>query len=130
MTENHGVVWWNELNTRDPQAAMDYYGKTLGWSFDEMEMAGGGTYYVAMHGGKPTAGVYDMSADAFLDGVPAHWFTYFAVDDIDATIKVSDQAKGSVRRAAVDIPGVGRMAIMVDPSGAVMGMMTPECETD
>ena len=34
----HGTFYWNELDTHDPKAACAFYGKALGWTFDEMPM--------------------------------------------------------------------------------------------
>ena len=126
MTENHGKVWWNELNTHDAKAARDYYAATCGWTFDNMPLAGGnGDYFVAMRDGVPTAGILDLTAISGMEKVPPHWLTYFAVADVDASAKASESAGGRVQRAPWDIPGVGRIAIVVDPTGAMMGLMTP-----
>ena len=125
MTENHGKVWWSELMTRDPEAAKKYYADTCGWEFDEMPNVDGGIYLIGMAHGKPTAGILDMTGVPHLDGIPPHWFTYFAVDDVDGAVASSKAMGGSIRRDLFDIPGVGRIAIVEDPTGAVMGLMTP-----
>lgn len=126
MSENHGKVWWNELNTRDPQAACDYYGATCGWTYDTMPMSGGqGDYFIAMRDGAPTAGILDTTKIPGMEQVPSHWFTYFAVDDVDASAKAADAAGGKVRSEPWDIPGVGRVAVIQDPTGATLGLMTP-----
>ena len=126
MSENHGKVWWNELNTRDVEGAKAYYGATLGWSFDAMPMADtGGEYVVAKLGDQMVAGIFDIAAMPGMDDVPPHWFTYFAVDDVDAAAAATEAAGGQVQRPPWDIEGVGRIAIIQDPTGAMMGLMTP-----
>jgi len=56
---SHGHFYWNELLTRDPEAAKKFYGDTIGWTFEAMPMAGGhGTYWVAKQGDKPVAGLF------------------------------------------------------------------------
>ena len=125
MSDRHGKVWWTELMTRDLDAAVKYYGDLCGWSFDTMRMESGATYYVAKAGDVPTAGLMDMTGMPGLDGVPPHWFSYFAVDDVDAAVAATKAAGGQVRREPFDVPGIGRIAILADPTGAVMGMMTP-----
>ncbi len=45
-----GSFYWNELMTRDAEAAKAFYGGTLGWTFDGMPMPGGGTYWMAKIG--------------------------------------------------------------------------------
>ena len=124
--KNHGKVWWNELNTRDAKGARDYYAATCGWTFDTMPMDGGaGDYYIAKRDGAPVAGILDINLIPGMDQVPPHWFTYFAVDDVDASAKASADAGASIQREPWDIPGVGRIAIVQDPTGAMMGLMTP-----
>lgn len=112
------------MNTRSPRSAAEYYGKVLGWEYDTMEVAGG-LYFVAKKDDKPVAGIFDMTGEAFLDGIPPHWFTYFAVDDIDVALAKSAGAGGTVKREPFDVPDVGRIAILEDISGAAVGLMTP-----
>ena len=47
---SHGTFCWNELMTRDVDRAKRFYRDTIGWSFEPMEMPGGGTYWCAMSG--------------------------------------------------------------------------------
>ncbi len=127
MSDRHGMVWWSELMTRDVDAAVKYYSDVCGWTFETMEMEGeSGTYYVAKHNDQPVAGIMDMSIFAHLEKVPPHWFTYFAVDDVDATVAATKAEGGSLLREPFEIPGTGRIAILEDPTGAAMGMMTPD----
>ncbi|PPR21760.1 MAG: hypothetical protein CFH38_01297 [Alphaproteobacteria bacterium MarineAlpha10_Bin1] len=59
------------------------------------------------------------------DGIPEHWLSYIAVDDVDASAKRAEAEGGTIRRPAFDVPGVGRIVILEDPGGAAMGWMTP-----
>ncbi len=129
MSDTHGAVWWTELNTRDIDKALAYYKATLGWDFDTMKLDNGEDYHIAMLDGRAIAGLLDISNSEFHKGMAAHWCSYFAVDDVDAIMRTTVAAGGSVRRAPFDVPGIGRIAILVDPSGAVMGMMTPSGDT-
>lgn len=125
MSDSHGDVWWTELMTRDVAAARDYYGATCGWTFEAMPMPTG-EYHIAMKGDKMVAGMMDMTGLPGMDDVPAHWNSYFAVDDIDAVCDATIAAGGKVVQPPWDMPGTGRIAMLQDPTGAVMGMMTPE----
>jgi predicted enzyme related to lactoylglutathione lyase len=60
-----------------------------------------------------------------MDRVPTRWFTYIAVDDVDAAVKATEERGGKVIRPPFEVPGVGRIAILEDPGGAAVGMMTP-----
>lgn len=123
-----GTIFWTELNTRDPEAARAFYAGLLGWDFDESPDGMGGTYLTAMRGDSPVAGIYDMRPDPALDGAPAHWFTYVAVDDLDAAVATTLRTGGTLRRPAFDVPGVGRFAVIVDPSGGGLGLVQPAPE--
>jgi predicted enzyme related to lactoylglutathione lyase len=122
--DNHGTVWWTELNTFEPAKARAFYQALLGWEFDEMPMPGG-TYLVARIGDEMVAGIFDMKAGGLPKETPSHWFTYIAVDDVDLRVKQVVTLGGKVLREPWDIPGVGRVAIIMDAAGAGVGLMTP-----
>ena len=50
------------------------------------------------------------------------WMTYLATSDADATAAKIKSAGGQLVVDPVDITDVGRMAVAVDPSGAVFGL--------
>ena len=113
--------------TADVERAKAFFAATVGWTFDGMNMAdmgGAGTYWVAQADGKPVGGIMDMTG-IVPPGVPPHWLSYLEVDDIDARTAQVEAAGGSVVRPPFDIPGVGRIAILSDPTGAVVGWITP-----
>jgi len=126
MTD-HGMVHWTELQTRDVKKAKDFYGKSLGWSFNDMPMGTGAAYPIIMMGSKMVGGISDMNAmmGEAAKGMPEHWFTYFAVDDLDKRLKALKAAGGKVLREPWDVPGVGKMAIVADSGGATQGWMVP-----
>lgn len=126
MSDHHATFCWNELNTRDPEGAVKHYGALLGWSFQSAPMQDGSTYHIAMKGDQMVAGIFDMRPVAILDGIPDHWFSYIAHDDVDAAVEEFVAAGGSIRRPPFDVPGTGRIAIVGDPIGAMVGLMTPE----
>ena len=117
----HGMITWSELMTTEVEKAKTFYGETLGVSFDAFDAAGE-PYTVAMSDGKPAWGIMDMS---LRPGGPTGWFTYIAVDDVDARVKAAEAAGAVVHRGPWDIPGVGRVAILEDTTGAMIGWMTP-----
>ncbi len=122
---NHGKIWWTELNTWDAEVAKSYYGVVMGWTFQEGPTAGTNNprpYYIALQDGQPVAGIFTMVKPDF-EGLPNHWFTYIAVNDLAQAISDSNSAGGSVRRDPFDIPGIGTIAIIADTNGAVMGFI-------
>jgi hypothetical protein len=120
----HGAFMWNELMTADVEKAKAFYGKTIGWVFEEMKMPSG-SYWIAKVGGTPAAGMMNMTG-VVPPGTPPHWFSYIEVDDVDARVKQVAANGGSVHRAPFDIPDVGRIAVVADATGAMVGLMTPK----
>jgi predicted enzyme related to lactoylglutathione lyase len=125
MRGSHGTFYWNELMTRDVDGAKKFYADTLGWSYDAMPMpGGGGTYWLAMMDGEPVGGILDISAPDF-GQVPESWMSYIAVDDVDARVAKAVKAGAKLMKPVFDVPGVGRIAILMQPDGAGVGWMTP-----
>jgi uncharacterized protein len=123
VNESNAVVW-NELNTRDPEAAKAVYGDVFGWGFEEREFETG-TYTSLKLGEATVGGMIDITGRA-PDEVPAHWLVYFAVDDVDATVARAQETGGGLALEPFDITEVGRIAIVKDPFDAVFAVMAPD----
>ena len=124
MRGSHGTFYWNELMTRDVEGAKKFYADTLGWNYDAMPMPDGGTYWLATMDGEPVGGILDISAPEF-GSVPESWMAYIAVDDVDARVAKAVKAGAKLMKPAFDVPGVGRIAILMEPGGAGIGWITP-----
>lgn len=120
----HGDIHWTELMAWDTDTARAFYGATAGWTFVDNPMGPELPYILAMKGGAPVAGLMQMTKPEF-EGVPSHWMTYIAVDDIDQTVEAAKAAGATIKSGPFDVPNVGRIAMIQDPGGAVIGMMTP-----
>ncbi len=120
----HGTFYWNELMTRDIEAAVQFYKDVIGWSFDEVPMGDGITYYVGKIDDQPVGGMMAMLADMPED-TPPHWLGYLAVDDVDARLAKARAAGATVLREPFDVEGIGRIALLQDAGGGAIGWMTP-----
>jgi predicted enzyme related to lactoylglutathione lyase len=120
---SHGSFYWNELMTRNAESAKKFYSATLGWTYDAMPMPNG-TYWVAKMGATPVGGIFVLTDPEF-KGAPEMWFAYIAVDDVDARAKKLTAAGGKVLRGPFDIPNVGRLLVVEDSTGVMLGWMTP-----
>ncbi len=123
MADKHGHFHWNELISHDAAAAREFYENTIGWTFKPMDM-GTMTYWVAHDGETPVGGMMDFTKDMPND-LPSHWMAYLAVDDVDARLEKAKAAGAEVLSPPFDVPGVGRIALLKDPSGAAVGWITP-----
>jgi hypothetical protein len=121
---SHGHFYWNELRTRDAERAKAFYAQTIGWSFEALSTPDGATYWVATLGGKPVAGLFPLASPRF-DGVPESWMSFLAVDDVDVRVARAMEAGARLVMPVFDVPGVGRIAMLQEPSGAGVGWITP-----
>ncbi len=118
--KTHGAFSWSELTTTDPAAAAAFYGELFGWKIQEMGAQMGG-YRVVAVGDEGVAGIMAMPPGA--PPMPPHWGCYVTVDNVDATISRCAGLGGKTIVPPMDIPTVGRMAVIQDPQGAVLSLM-------
>jgi len=116
----HGRPSWVDLASPDIAASSAFYGGLFGWDTPPGPPEMGG-YVVATVDGKPVAGI----GPKMDPNMPTVWTTYVNVDDADATAAAASGAGGQVLVAPMDIPEAGRMAIVADPTGAVIGIWQP-----
>jgi uncharacterized protein len=121
LVNEPGAFSWSELETRDPASAKAFYGSVFGWSFEDHEMPGLGTYTEWKLGDASIGGMADIGG-RMPEEVPAHWMVYFAVDDADAAVEQVKAGGGEVRFGPVDIPA-GRFAMVADPFGAAFAVI-------
>lgn len=119
--KTHGAISWSELMTSDAAKAAEWYGTMFGWKIEAMPMPQG-TYHVARVGETSIAGI--MSFPAGAPAMPPAWGSYVTVNDVDASAKQAVALGGTLCAGPMDIPGVGRFAVLQDPQGAVINIMT------
>lgn len=115
LVNSVGACCWNELATRDVEKAKEFYGRLLGWTFEEFP----GTptkYFVCKVGDNMNGGLMQM--DEHGGEMPPCWCVYFSVADADVAAEKVTQLGGKVIQPPFDIP-VGRIAVVSDPQGAV-----------
>ena len=110
--------------SKDVETSKAFYKDVIGWDYDPMPMPNG-TYNIAKAPGAetPSGGMFQMP-DEWGD-MPPHWVAYICVDDVDAAVGKTEASGGSVLEKPFDVPGIGRIAIIADPGGARIGVMTP-----
>lgn len=117
---SEGTFIWDELMAIDVEAAKRFYGAVVGWTAADMDMGEMGTYTLLNRAGDVNAaGLMPKPAD--MPG-PAVWLTYVATDDVDATVARAIDLGASVIVEGMDIPSVGRIAVLSDPTGGAFGL--------
>lgn len=122
MTNKQGDFLWYELVTEDAAAAADFYGPILGWKTREAGM-GPESYRIFGAGENDVGGMMDIPTEAKAGGMRPIWLGYVTVDDVDAAAAKIVADGGSKHMGPMDIPGVGRFAMVADPQGASFYVM-------
>lgn len=114
-----GKIIWYDLITEDAAASQRFYNAVFGWTFEEIEGPSGNPYILARSGGGYVAGMVPVTSDAGAN--VSRWLPYVSVEDVDAAIIRTNAWGGSVAADARDLE-FGRVAAIIDPQGAVMGL--------
>lgn len=107
---------WPEVSTTDAAKSVAFYTALFGWT-DQPVMEGG--YHILQAGGKDAAGLYELMPDQTARGVRPRWLNYVEVANTDASAAKAKSLGGTVLNEPFDVPGVGRMAQIEDPTRAV-----------
>jgi predicted enzyme related to lactoylglutathione lyase len=114
-----GTLSWTDLVTGDSEAAKRFYGGLLGWEFDDMPAGEGIVYSMAKVGG------LEVAALSQADDQPPHWNVYVTVEDVDAAAARAADLGATVLAEPFDVLDAGRMAVVRDPTGAVISAWEP-----
>jgi predicted enzyme related to lactoylglutathione lyase len=129
-----------EIHAADSDAVQKFYEELFGWTFEEMGEAFGG-YRVITTGPGPD----DMAKGVRMEDVginggmtkrsgtpappgtsPNAFVCVIGVDDVDAVLTKAQSLGGLVAMEAMDMPGVGRIAYVLDPERSIFGIIKPE----
>ena len=116
IRDEDNSLCWNELLTPDAASARSFYAQLFEWN---VKISTGDMPYTEVTPAtaqQPVGGIFEMTAD--MKGIPPHWAPYFAVANVDDTVKKVQSLGGKVQMPAKDIPGVGRISMVADPQGA------------
>jgi len=106
-----------ELNTTDAGKAKEFYGKLFKWTLEDVPMDGGS--YTMIKVGEGTGGGIMQQ---MIPGAPSSWLAYVDVDDIEAATKKAKSLGAKVMKDVTEVMGAGWLSIIVDPTGAVLGL--------
>jgi len=118
----NGTFCWNELSTNNLEAAKQFYTELLGWTLHQ-SAAASMPYIEIEAGGRHIGGMYQQSPETG-GSMPPHWMAYVAVDDVDGVAARVESLGGKVCVPPMDIPNVGRFAVINDPAGATFSIIT------
>jgi predicted enzyme related to lactoylglutathione lyase len=120
----HGTFCWVDLATTAVPAAKDFYGSLFGWEMEDVP-SGESTYTMCRLDGKDVAAIYEPP-EPQRSQFPPHWNSYIAVDDLDEAAARAKGSGASVIAEPFDVADTGRMAVIQDPTGAVVSFWEPK----
>lgn len=131
-----GSVWWSELVSSDPARSRDFYASVFGWapkvvSAEDTSRSpdpGEAEYTIFMREGVEVAGAA-ASENKTLDDIKPGWVTYIQVANVDEAVMEALKKGGKILKAPYDDGNSGRFAIIQDPDGIAVGLVTPLAAT-
>jgi predicted enzyme related to lactoylglutathione lyase len=107
---------WETLVAPDPAAAVAFYARVVGFGTGSTP-SGEGTVFTA---GQPVADLQPSRP-----GARGTWLTYVQVEGAEAARDHAVALGAKVLVPRIDVPQVGTVAMIADPSGAALGLFQP-----
>jgi predicted enzyme related to lactoylglutathione lyase len=111
-----------ELNSTDVDRSKSFYTQLFDWKLQDVEMSPGMTYTTIGVGEGTGGGMMKQ----LIPGAPSFWLSYVLVDDIDAATRKAEALGAKVMKDVTEVMGMGRLSILVDPTGAAFGLWQPK----
>ena len=116
-----GKFVWRDLVTENPDAVKPFYAALFGWQFEEGR-ALGAPYTLVKSGGQYIAGI-SKTRRPRPDQPVSQWLSFMSVADVDRAVEKTRAAGGSLVAGPLDLPNIGRGAVVLDPDGAPLGLL-------
>lgn len=114
-----GALTMSQLNTGEPDRAIEFYSGLFGWDSEPME-GGDVSYWGFSNGGRMAGGMMLVPGEV---GAPPHWLNYFGAESVDEEVGRIEELGGSVMVPPTEAPG-GRFLVAQDPQGAIFGLFS------
>ncbi|MCU1339723.1 MAG: Glyoxalase/bleomycin resistance protein/dioxygenase [Bryobacterales bacterium] len=106
-----------ELNTTDVDKAKAFYGKLFDWTLEDVPM--GDLAYTLIKVGKGTGGGIMKQ---LIPGAGSAWLPYVEVQEIKSATKNAQALGAKIMKDVTEVMGMGWLSIIVDPTGAMLGL--------
>jgi len=106
-----------ELATTDVGKAKSFYQALFDWQLQDMDM--GDMTYTMIQVGEGTGGGMLKHP---MPGQPSAWLAYVLVDDVRAATDKAKALGAQIIRDVMEVPNAGWFSIIVDPTGAALGL--------
>jgi uncharacterized protein len=115
-----GRFVWHDHGSPDPAKARQFYSALFDWEFDTFD-AGGMDYEMIRVNDQLHGGFGSPPGNP-----PPHWMGSVLVTDVDEALERAKNNGGTILAEPMDIPNVGRLAVIADPQGAVVAAFSPQ----
>ena len=124
-----GSFIWYELMTDDADRAAAFYGALIGWNIEggaADQVGASGYRHIRRSDRGNQGGILPLSADMKAGGARPGWLPYLNVAKLDATLDAIGGDGGRVLRPPTHVEGAGTFAMVADPQGVPVYVMTPQ----
>lgn len=122
MAEQNPFIW-HELVTPDQASSGAFFRQLFDWTSKEVDAGPFGVYTLFQKDDQDVAGMMNPTPDT--PGKGSCWHSYIAVESVDDCTERVPSLGGSVLVPPHDVPDVGRICVVADPTGAVAHLMEP-----
>ncbi|HMY17471.1 MAG TPA: VOC family protein [Polyangium sp.] len=113
-----GDFCWDTLAVHNGEQALAFYAAVAGWTRGKFGDAP--NLFLATGAGQT---IVDVEAPQ--GGAPSHWMTHVVVPKLAEARAKAESLGARIYAPQIDVPGVGQMAVIGDPWGAVISLFEP-----
>ena len=113
-----------ELSSTDVNISKAFYGELFDWKLEDTPMSPDMTYTMINVGEGTGGGIMKN----MIPGSPSFWLAYVQVDDIEKTTRTAESLGAKVMKGVTEVMGAGWLSIIVDPTGAALGLWKPKAK--
>ncbi|NLT52149.1 MAG: VOC family protein [Ignavibacteria bacterium] len=122
ITKKTSTFGWVEMGAENLDKAKQFYETVFGWTGTIAKSNSPMPYAVMNNNNGVTSGIYQLTEEMKMNKIPPHWLAYIYVNNVNNTLELAVKSGGKIIQPAFDVDRVGRMAVVSDPSGAVLAI--------
>lgn len=122
-----GRIIWRDLISNKPAESRQFYEELFGWEFEGVgsvfNLGGEDAYSLIRHNGRLIGGMVNEALLQNSSDDISQWVVLMSVENVDETASRFAAEGGEILTPPTDVAKRGRMAIVVDPQGALLALV-------